>query len=53
MDPKYLDEMLIECQNKDLFFAQGIKPGGGSDDDDIVTMIGNYFLHLLVPCYII
>ena len=44
MDPKYLDEMLIECQNKDLVFCSRYqKPGGGSDDDDIVTLIGNYF----------
>ena len=36
MDPKYLSEMLSECQNKDLIFGSRYqKPGGGSDDDDL------------------
>ena len=44
MDPKYLDEMLNKCQNKDLVFGSRYqKPGGGSDDDDIITLVGNYF----------
>ena len=44
MDPKYLDEMLNRCQNKDLVFGSRYqKPGGGSDDDDIITLVGNYF----------
>jgi len=44
MDPKYLDEMLNKCQNKDLVFGSRYqKPGGGSDDDDIITMVGNFF----------
>jgi len=42
MDPKYLEEMRKLCENKDLIFASRYqKPGGGSDDDDFVTMIGN------------
>ena len=42
MDPKYLEEMKKLCENKDLIFASRYqKPGGGSDDDDFVTIIGN------------
>ena len=41
MDPKYLDEMLKLCKNKDLVFASRYLKGGGSDDDDIITYIGN------------
>ena len=42
MDPKYLQEMRKLCENKDLIFASRYqKPGGGSDDDDFVTIIGN------------
>ena len=47
MDPKYLEQMLNECKNKDLVFGSRYqKPGGGSDDDDIVTSVGNYFFTL-------
>ena len=42
MDPKYLEEMGKLCENKDLIFASRYqKPGGGSDDDNFVTIIGN------------
>ena len=42
MDPKYLEEMIKLCENKDLIFASRYqKPGGGSDDDNFVTIIGN------------
>ena len=48
MDPKYLEEMLTTCENKDLVFgSRYIKPGGGSDDDDIITLVGNYFFTFL------
>ena len=48
MDPKYLSEMLSECQNKDLIFGSRYqKPGGGSDDDDLITLVGNYFFTFL------
>ena len=44
MNPKYLEQMLNECKDKDLVFGSRYqKPGGGSDDDDIVTLVGNYF----------
>ncbi len=41
MDPKYLNEMLTLCADKDFVFASRYLEGGGSDDDDIVTYIGN------------
>jgi len=48
MDPKYLNEMKKSCEENDLVFASRYqKPGGGSDDDDIVTFIGNYFFTFL------
>ena len=48
MDPKYLHEMLESCEEKDLIFASRYqKPGGGSDDDDAVTYIGNQFFTLI------
>ena len=44
MNPKYLDKMKKLCKNKDFVFATRYqKPGGGSDDDDSITFIGNYF----------
>ena len=48
MDPKYLEEMIKLCENKDLIFASRYqKPGGGSDDDNFVTIIGNAFFTFL------
>ena len=48
MDPKYLKQMLDECEEKDMVFGSRYqKPGGGSDDDDIITLIGNYFFTFL------
>ena len=48
MDTKYLEEMRKLCENKDLIFASRYqKPGGGSDDDDFVTIIGNAILTFL------
>ena len=43
MDPKYLDQMLKDCEKKDFVFASRYLKGGGSDDDDIVTYLGNQF----------
>ena len=44
MDPKYLNQMIHECKNKDLVFgSRYLKPGGGSNDDDFITFIGNFF----------
>lgn len=41
MDPKYLKQMMADCQNKDLVFASRYLKDGGSDDDNWVTFIGN------------
>ena len=41
MDPKYLKEMLDLCKTKDFVFASRYIKDGGSDDDDIVTFVGN------------
>ncbi len=47
MDPKYLDEMLRLCEDRDLVFASRYLKGGGSDDDDFVTFVGNKCFSLL------
>ena len=41
MDPKYLREMLLLCEKKDFVFASRYLKGAGSDDDDIITFVGN------------
>lgn len=42
MNPKYLDEMLKKCKENDFVFASRYeKGGGGSDDDTVITLIGN------------
>ncbi len=44
MDPKYLKSMRNLCEDNDLVFGSRYqKPGGGSEDDDIITLVGNYF----------
>ena len=47
MDPKYLDEMLKSCKEKDLVFASRYLEGGGSDDDDLITFVGNQIFSLM------
>jgi|TARA_B110000438_G_scaffold303223_1_gene363774 glycosyltransferase involved in cell wall biosynthesis len=48
MNSKYLSEMHRNCQNKDLIFATRYqKSGSGSDDDDIITFVGNKFFTAL------
>ena len=45
MDPKFLDQMLeiVKVKNLDFLFASRYdKPNGGSDDDNLITLIGNY-----------
>ena len=39
---KYLGEMLEECNKNLVFGSRYQKPGGGSDDDDVITSIGNF-----------
>ena len=46
MNPKYLNEMLNKTKNKNLdflFASRYEQPGGGSEDDSLLTLIGNYF----------
>tara|TARA_B100000686_G_C16591309_1_gene863524 strand:- start:399 stop:1073 length:675 start_codon:yes stop_codon:yes gene_type:complete len=43
MDPKYLSYMKELCKENDLVYGSRYqKPGGGSEDDDIITIVGNY-----------
>ena len=47
MNPKYLEEMKKQCLNLDFVFGSRYqKPGGGSEDDDLVTSIGNFVFTL-------
>ena len=41
MNPKYLKEMLDACKSEDLVFASRYLNGGGSDDDNFITLTGN------------
>lgn len=41
-DPKSLGIMLKKCKNKNFVFASRYKKNGGSDDDTLLTLIGNY-----------
>ena len=47
MDPKFLLQMLKDCENYDLVFASRYLKGGGSDDDDWVTYLGNKIFSFL------
>jgi len=47
-DPKYLGEMLKKNENNyEFVFSTRYKKPGGSDDDTILTLIGNYFFTFL------
>ena len=47
MDPKYLKQMRETCKDLDFVFGSRYQhPGGGSEDDDLVTSIGNYVFTL-------
>jgi len=41
-DPRDLSEMLELCEKNDFIFASRYKKDGGSDDDTIITLIGNF-----------
>lgn len=47
MDPKYLKEMLAQAENSDFIFASRYIKHGGSNDDDIVTFVGNKIFSLI------
>ncbi len=47
MDPNYLKEMHLLCKDFDFIFASRYLNGGGSDDDTIVTYVGNKFFSFL------
>ena len=48
MNPDYLQLMLENCNDKDLVFASRyLKPNGGSEDDTILTFIGNKIFKFL------
>ncbi len=47
MDPIYLNEMLKNCEENDFVFATRYAKGGGSDDDNFVTLFGNKFFSFL------
>jgi len=48
MDPKYLKQMRETCKDLDFVFGSRYQiPGGGSEDDDFITSIGNYVFTLL------
>ena len=46
-DPKYLNNMLSLCKNQDFVFGSRYLKEAGSDDDTIITKIGNYFFTTL------
>ena len=43
MDPKYLPLMLDTCKDYDLVFTSRYLKNAGSEDDTILTFIGNKF----------
>ena len=47
MNPKYLEQMLQDCEDYDLVFASRYLKGGGSDDDDWITYLGNKIFSFL------
>ena len=46
-DPKYLDKMLKLCENQDYVFTSRYLKGSGSEDDTIVTSVGNFIFSTL------
>ena len=46
-DPKYLKNMLNLCKNQEYVFASRYSKEAGTEDDTIVTKIGNYFFSTL------
>ena len=49
-DPKFLQELYNKSVNDNLdfvFSSRYQKPGGGSDDDTLITLLGNFFFTTL------
>ena len=46
-DPKYLNNMLSLCKNQDYVFASRYLKEAGSEDDTIITKVGNIFFSTL------
>jgi len=46
-DPKYLDSMLNLCDNQDYVFTSRYLREGRSDDDTILTKVGNFIFSTL------
>ena len=47
-NPKYLEEMLGLCKSdRDFVFASRYLKGAGSDDDNLITSIGNFVFSLM------
>ena len=46
-DPKYLDQMLNFCKNQDYVFTSRYLREGKSDDDTILTKVGNFIFSTL------
>ena len=43
MNPSYLEEMLSHTKDNDLIFTSRYMEEGGSEDDDLITFVGNKF----------
>ena len=50
-DPKYLKDMLALCKNYDFIFMSRYLNEGASDDDTLLTKIGNYTFTLLAKVF--
>ena len=46
-DPKYLNSMLLSCENLDFIFASRYLKNTGSEDDTFVTRFGNFVFSTL------
>jgi glycosyltransferase involved in cell wall biosynthesis len=46
-DPKYLVEKLQLCKERDYIFSSRYLKGGGSEDDTLITRIGNFGFSLI------
>jgi len=47
-NPSYLNDMLHLCENnRDFIFASRYMKGGGSDDDTLLTKIGNFIFSMI------